>query len=609
MKNKTKALFLTLCAALIALSILTINLYSSQKEIKRSIANAEMRLSTDNESTVPSVKANYMSYEDGDNFVDAAEKTVNTVVHIKTEVVSKGNSYYDFFGSLLEQLYGGQMQMPNNVSVAYGSGVVISPDGYIVTNNHVVEGASKIEVTFNDKHKRTATIIGNDPSTDLALIKVEASDLEYLTFADSDEVKVGEWVLAVGNPFNLTSTVTAGIVSAKARNINILGDGSTIESFIQTDAAINPGNSGGALVDIDGNLIGINAAIASRTGSYEGYSFAIPSNIVKKVVEDFLQYGSLQRAYLGIIIAEITEELAEEKGITEMSGVYIVDVEEKGGAKAAGIKEDDILLSVNNIAVNSNSQLIGVIGQYRPGDKVKVKIQRKGEVIDKEVTLKNLEGTEELHKEGEKLGLSKEELKTLKIGGLFHDIGKIGIRDSVLQKDGKLTDEEYKHIQEHVEITHNILEKIHMSADFQQITDIACSHHEKFDGTGYYRGLKGEEIPFGGRILAVSDVFDAITSKRHYRDKMPIEKVIDIILKGSGGHFDPLVVEKFLAIKLTEIVKVFLTENKLLLDEEDNKTLEKYNLLDLYYSIINNCSNKLLLVFNKYYVGIDFENE
>ena len=401
MKNKTKALFLTLCAALIALSILTINLYSSQKEIKRSIANAEMRLSTDNESTVPSVKANYMSYEDGDNFVDAAEKTVNTVVHIKTEVVSKGNSYYDFFGSLLEQLYGGQMQMPNNVSVAYGSGVVISPDGYIVTNNHVVEGASKIEVTFNDKHKRTATIIGNDPSTDLALIKVEASDLEYLTFADSDEVKVGEWVLAVGNPFNLTSTVTAGIVSAKARNINILGDGSTIESFIQTDAAINPGNSGGALVDIDGNLIGINAAIASRTGSYEGYSFAIPSNIVKKVVEDFLQYGSLQRAYLGIIIAEITEELAEEKGITEMSGVYIVDVEEKGGAKAAGIKEDDILLSVNNIAVNSNSQLIGIIGQYRPGDKVKVKIQRKGEVIDKEVTLKNLEGTEELHKEGE----------------------------------------------------------------------------------------------------------------------------------------------------------------------------------------------------------------
>ena len=206
-------------------------------------------------------------------------------------------------------------------------------------------------------------------------------------------------------------------------------------------------------------------------------------------------------------------------------------------------------------------------------------------------------------------GMEKNDISILEKAAALHDIGKIGIRDSVLQKEGKLTDEEYKHIQEHVEITHNILAKIHMSKDFQQITDIACSHHEKFDGSGYYRKLKGEEIPFGGRVLAVSDVFDAITSKRHYRDKMPIEKVIDIIMKGSGSHFDPLVVEKFLAIKLTDIVKVFLTENSLTLNEEDNKTLEKYNLLDLYYSIVNNCSNMLLLVFNKYYVGVDFENE
>ena len=206
-------------------------------------------------------------------------------------------------------------------------------------------------------------------------------------------------------------------------------------------------------------------------------------------------------------------------------------------------------------------------------------------------------------------GMEKNDISILEKAAALHDIGKIGIRDSVLQKEGKLTDEEYKHIQEHVEITHNILAKIHMSDDFQQITDIACSHHEKFDGSGYYRKLKGEEIPFGGRVLAVSDVFDAITSKRHYRDKMPIEKVIEIIMKGSGSHFDPLVVEKFLAIKLTDIVKVFLTENRLLLDDEDNKTLEKYNLLDLYYSIINNCSNMLLYVFNKYYVGVDLENE
>lgn len=447
MKSKTNVLFVTLSVVLIALCVITVNLYKSQKEMKQVLANAEKQTDLNTDNSAPIVKANYISYDEESDFVDAAEKTVNTVVHIKTEVVSKGSSYYDFFGSLIEQLYGGQMQIPNNVSVAYGSGVVISPDGYIVTNNHVVEGASKIEVTFNDKHKRTATIIGNDPSTDLALIKVDATGLEYLTFADSDEVKVGEWVLAVGNPFNLTSTVTAGIVSAKARNINILGDGSTIESFIQTDAAINPGNSGGALVDMEGNLIGINAAIASRTGSYEGYSFAIPSNIVKKVVEDFLQYGSLQRAYLGVSIVEITEELAEAKGIEEMSGVYIMEVNERGGAKAAGIKKDDILLSVNNISVNSNSQLVGVIGQYRPGDKVRVKIQRGGEVLVKEVTLKNLEGTEELHKDSdsfynEVLGIRAQALPaSLKSElGINHGLKVVEVKDGVFKQKG-ITDD------------------------------------------------------------------------------------------------------------------------------------------------------------------------
>ncbi len=205
--------------------------------------------------------------------------------------------------------------------------------------------------------------------------------------------------------------------------------------------------------------------------------------------------------------------------------------------------------------------------------------------------------------------LEKNDLYILEKAAALHDIGKIGIRDSVLQKEGKLTPEEYQHIQEHVEITHNILTKIHMSKDFEQIAEIACSHHEKYDGTGYYRGLKGEEIPLGGRILAVSDVFDAITSKRHYRDKMPIEKVIGIIMNGAGNHFDPLVVEKFLATKLVDIVTVFMTENKITLTDDDIGTLEKYNLYDLYYSIVNNCSNKLLLVFNKYYVGVDFEND
>ena len=447
MKSKTKVLFVTLSVVLLILSFFTVKLYMSQQEMRHSLAKAKTMDCSTSDIQQSTIRAAYMTADKDDNFVDAAAKTVNTVVHIRTEIISRGNSYYDFFGSLLEQLYGGQLEMPNNVSVGYGSGVVISPDGYIVTNNHVVEGANKIEVTFNDKHKRTATIIGNDPSTDLALIKVDATDLEFLTFADSDQVKVGEWVLAVGNPFNLTSTVTAGIVSAKARNINILGDGSTIESFIQTDAAINPGNSGGALVDMDGNLIGINAAIASRTGSYEGYSFAIPSNIVKKVVEDFLQYGTLQRAYLGVSIVEITEELAEAKDITEMSGVYIMAVEDKGGAKAAGIKENDIILSINNISVNSNSQLIGVISQYRPGDKVKVKIQRKGEVMEKIVTLKNLEGTEELHKDGdgfynEILGVKAQTLPAeLKSElGINYGLKIVEVRDGIFKENG-ITDD------------------------------------------------------------------------------------------------------------------------------------------------------------------------
>lgn len=447
MKNKTKFLFVSFGVLFAALGVLTINLYMSQQNMKKSLADAELLQASMNENQTPIFRASFMTNDEGESFVDAAEKTVNTVVHIRTEIVSKGNSYYDFFGSLLEQIYGGQMQIPNNVSVGYGSGVVISPDGYIVTNNHVVEGASKIEVTFNDKHKRTATIIGNDPSTDLALIKVDAKDLEYLTFADSDKVRVGEWVLAVGNPFNLTSTVTAGIVSAKARNINILGDGSTIESFIQTDAAINPGNSGGALVNMDGNLVGINAAIASRTGSYEGYSFAIPSNIVKKVVEDFLQYGALQRAYIGVSIAEITEELARAKGIEVTSGVYVIDVHENGGAKTAGIKKDDIILSINNITVNSNAQLIGVVGQYRPGDRVKVKLQRNGNIIEKEVTLKNLEGTEEMHRDtdsfyNEVLGIRAQALpSSLKSElGINYGLKIVEVKDGIFKQKG-ITDD------------------------------------------------------------------------------------------------------------------------------------------------------------------------
>ena len=334
----------------------------------------------------------FLPTESTPDFVDAAENSVNAVVHIMTKVVRQSTTYNDFFGALLGQLYGYPGQTRNNTMVAYGSGVVLTPDGYIVTNNHVVDGADEVEVTLNNKVKRTAKIRGTDPTTDLALIKVEASDLDYLVFGDSDQVRIGEWVLAVGNPFNLTSTVTAGIVSAKARNLSILGEGTSVESFIQTDAAVNPGNSGGALVNTKGELVGINAAIASHTGSYEGYSFAIPSNIVRKVVDDLLLYGTAQRGYLGVQIAELTQELAEKEGLENIEGVYVADVTEGGAAKLAGLKSGDVITTINGKAVNSTTQLRESVGQYRPGDKVDVEVNRNGRHQHYELTLLNEAG-------------------------------------------------------------------------------------------------------------------------------------------------------------------------------------------------------------------------
>ena len=335
------------------------------------------------------------------DFVDAAERSVDAVVHIMTKVVRQSNTYEDFFGALLGQLYGYPGQTRNNTMVAYGSGVVLTPDGYIVTNNHVVEGADEVEVTFNNKVKKTATIIGTDPTTDLALIKVDAEDLQYLTFGDSDNVRIGEWVLAVGNPFKLTSTVTAGIVSAKARDLSILGEGTSVESFIQTDAAVNPGNSGGALVNTKGELIGINAAIASHTGSYEGYSFAIPSNIVRKVVDDLLLYGETQRGYLGIIPAELTQELAQKQGLEDIEGVYVAQVTEGGAAIMAGIENGDVITAINGKKVNTVTQLIETVRQYRPGDKVEVEVNRRGNHHHYELTLLNEAGNIDVVKKGD----------------------------------------------------------------------------------------------------------------------------------------------------------------------------------------------------------------
>lgn len=336
------------------------------------------------------------------DFVNAAEKSVDAVVHIKTKILRQTTTYNDFFGALLQQFYGMPGQTQKQYLEAYGSGVVITPDGYIVTNNHVVDGADEVEVTFNNHVKKTATIIATDPTTDLALIKIDGSNYDFLTFGDSDNVRIGEWVLAVGNPFRLSSTVTAGIVSAKARDLSILGEGTSVESFIQTDAAVNPGNSGGALVNLQGELIGINAAIASHTGSYEGYSFAIPSNIVRKVVDDLLLYGETQRGYLGVQVGEMTEELAQECGLDIPEGMYVASADENGAAYKAGIRNGDAIMAINGKKLNSRTQLIETVRQYRPGDQVNVEVVRSGQRFQYDVTLLNESGSVEIVKKGDK---------------------------------------------------------------------------------------------------------------------------------------------------------------------------------------------------------------
>ena len=344
------------------------------------------------------------------NFVEAANMTVHGVVHIKTTSSFENNGYND---PLYNLLFGIRPQMPQGMQMATGSGVIISADGYIVTNNHVVTNADKIEVILNDKRSYEAKLIGKDPSTDLALLKVKAEGLPYVSYGNSDDTKIGEWVLAVGNPFNLTSTVTAGIVSAKGRNLNILGEADPahgifpIESYIQTDAVINPGNSGGALVNTNGQLVGINAAIQSNTGSYSGYSFAIPVNIVKKVVADLIEFGEVQRAFMGVSLRDLDSKLAEEKKIGEIKGIYVNGVTEGSAGQDAGMNEGDVITKVGITAVNNIPELQEQIGRYRPGDKVDVTIQRNGTEKVLAITLKSKAGgTEVVKKEkGEVINL------------------------------------------------------------------------------------------------------------------------------------------------------------------------------------------------------------
>jgi len=320
------------------------------------------------------------------DFTFAAEKTINAVVHVKTQsTVEYRNPIYDFF-------YGDRYKGESEPVVGFGSGVIISPEGYIVTNNHVVENSDKVYIALNDKREYEAEIVGTDKSTDLAVIKVKADNLHFISFGNSDLLKVGEWVLAVGNPFNITSTVTAGIVSAKGRSMQIIQDNYRIESFIQTDAAVNRGNSGGALVNLKGELVVINTAIVSPSGGYVGISFAIPVSIVQKVVNDLIEFGVVQRAIIGVSIGDITADLAKEKKLDQLDGVYVTQVHNNSAAEVAGIETGDVITKINDIAVNSPAELQEQVGRYSPGDKIAVSIKRKDKMKQFEVTLRNLQG-------------------------------------------------------------------------------------------------------------------------------------------------------------------------------------------------------------------------
>ncbi len=343
----------------------------------------------------------YGALPSGENvdFVEAARLSLDAVVHVKTTFQPKKyyNPWSQFFGG--ERYYSQQQR-------ATGSGVIISGDGYIVTNNHVIDNAAEIEITTNDNRSFTAKLVGADPATDLALLKVEQTELPSIILGDSDNLQVGEWVLAVGNPFNLTSTVTAGIVSAKARNINILGydpsqEAFPLESFIQTDAAVNPGNSGGALVNNRGELVGINTAIASRTGSYSGYSFAIPVSIVQKVTADLLEFGKVQRAYIGVNISNIDAAVMLEKKLTITEGAYVGGLIERGAAAEAGLQKGDVITSVEGRKIKNVTELQEQIGKYRPGDRVEIQVLRGKSPKKFEITLRDRYGNTEIERRAE----------------------------------------------------------------------------------------------------------------------------------------------------------------------------------------------------------------
>ncbi|MFA6335338.1 MAG: Do family serine endopeptidase [Bacteroidales bacterium] len=386
--------------------------------------------------TIQKVSLSDQLYPD---FTFAAETAVKAVVHVK--VVKKGveqsYSLFDFFFG-----YGSPESVPRDQE-STGSGVIITSDGYIVTNNHVIEGADEISVTLEDNKSYKAKLIGADAVTDIALLKIDEQNLPFLTFGDSDALRLGEWVIAIGNPYNLRSTITAGIVSAKARSIPSMSNEFKIESFIQTDAAVNQGNSGGALVNTRGELVGINTAIASRTGAFTGYSFAVPSSITKKIIEDLIDFGTVQRALLGISMQEIDSDLAKEKNLKEIKGVYIAEVSKDGAAYKAGVKESDVLISINDIEVNSGPAVQEQISKYRPKERIRIGILRDGKQKELSVVLESKGGNIAISKD-EDSGLSqlfgasvkKASEQSLKKAGVRSGVEVVSVKDGKFKSAG-----------------------------------------------------------------------------------------------------------------------------------------------------------------------------
>ena len=429
----------------------------------------------------PALGTHFTSYQ-SEKYPDltyAAENAVKAVVNIEAiqQIEMRRNRSYDpfleFFG--IPQQYGyGDDRPQYREQRAGGSGVIISADGYIVTNNHVVDGASKLRVKLNDGRTFDAKLVGTDSATDVALLKIEAKDLPTLAFGSSDALRLGEWVLAIGSPFDLQSTITAGIVSAKARNLGAIPNDFRIESFIQTDAAVNPGNSGGALVNTHGELVGINTLIKSQTGSYVGYSFAVPESIVRKVVVDLKEYGVVQRAMLGILFRPVDQDFIDTEGkdlgITEIGGVYVAGITEGGAASEAGVRKGDVIVAIDGVKLDGSVSLQEQVARHRPNDKVRLSVKRDGSVKQIDVTLRNKAGKAEL--------LTREDVDVVEaLGGRFADAGsklcrELDIRGGVqvvgLKADGLLS---RARVKQGFVITHINDKPVYSVSEMQRLTE------------------------------------------------------------------------------------------------------------------------------------------